>query len=87
MNDIVASTDCDKIFSKRLGSNSSESWYVLPKWEKLLTIETCNSDTFCKMFILCQDKLLGIGYQNCYNKESVCELQRGIFGKNFENLT
>ena len=31
LNGIVADTDCDKIFSKRLVSNSSESWYLLPK--------------------------------------------------------
>ena len=69
MNDIVASTDCDKIFSKRLGSNSSESWYVLPKWEKLLTIETFNSDNFWvsvikivtirKAFANCKEEYLG----------------------------
>ena len=34
LNGIVADTDCDKIFSKRLVPNSCESWYVLPKWEK-----------------------------------------------------
>ena len=33
LNGIVADTDCDKIFSKRLVPNSCESWYVLPKWE------------------------------------------------------
>ena len=49
---IVAGTDCDKIFSKRLVLNPSESWYVLPKWEKLLAIQTCNSYSFCKIFML-----------------------------------
>ena len=34
LNGIVADSDCDKIFSKRLVPNSCESWYVLPKWEK-----------------------------------------------------
>ena len=34
LNGIVADTDCDKIFSKRLVPNSCESWYVLPKWKK-----------------------------------------------------
>ena len=63
LNGIVAGTDCDKIFSKRLVPNPSESWYVLPKWEKLLAIERCNSYSFCKIFILCQYELLGIGYQ------------------------
>ena len=33
LNGIVADTDCDKIFSKRLVPNSCESWYVLPKWK------------------------------------------------------
>ena len=74
MNGIVAGTDCDKIFSKRLVPNSSESWYVLPKWEKLLVIETCNSYSFCIIFVLCQHKLSEIGHQTCCNKESVCEL-------------
>ena len=74
LNGVVACTDCNKIFSKRLVPNSSEFWYVLPKWEKLLAIETCNSYSFCKIFILCQYKLSGIGYQTCCNKESVCEL-------------
>ena len=74
LNGIVDVTDCDKIFSKRLVPNPSESWYVLPKWEKLLGIETCNSHSFCKIFILCQYKLSGIGSQTCCNKESVCEL-------------
>ena len=87
VNGIVAGTDCDKIFSKRLVPNPSESWYVLPKWEKLLAIKTCNSYSFCKMFILCQYKLSGINYQNCFNKESVCELWNEIFGQNFENWT
>ena len=31
LNGIVAGTDCDQIFSKRLVPNPSESWYVLPK--------------------------------------------------------
>ena len=74
LNDIVAGTDCDKIFSKRLVPNPTESCYVLPKWEKLLAIQTCNSYFFCKFSILCQYKLSGIGYQTCCNKESVCEL-------------
>ena len=39
LNGIVADTDCDKIFSKRLVPNSSESWYVLCKWKKNLAIE------------------------------------------------
>ena len=34
LNGIVADTDCDKIFSKRLVPNSCESWYVLLKWKK-----------------------------------------------------
>ena len=74
LNDIVAGTDCDKIFSKRLVPNPTESCYVLPKWEKLLAIQTCNSYSFCKIFILCHYKLSGIRYQTCCNKENVCEL-------------
>ena len=74
LNCIVAGTDCDKIFSKRLVPNSSESLYVLPKWERILVIETCNSYSFGKSFIFCQYKLSGIGYQTCCNKENVCEL-------------
>ena len=84
LNGIVAGTDCDKIFSKKLVPRPSASWYVLPKWENLLAIETCNSYSFCKIFILCQYKFSGIGYQTCCNKESVCELQKEIFGQNFE---
>ena len=46
LNGIVADTDSDKIFSKRLVSSSSGSWYLLPKLEKILAIETCNSYFF-----------------------------------------
>ena len=46
LNSNVADTDCDKIFLKRLVPNSSESWYLLPKWENILAIETCNSYSF-----------------------------------------
>ena len=74
LNGLVAGTDCDKIFSKRLVPNSSESLYVLPKWEKHLAIETCNRYSSCKIVIFCQYKLSGIGYQTCCNKENVCEL-------------
>ena len=74
LNGIVARTDCDKIFSKRLVPNSSKSWYVLPKWEKLLAIETCNNYYFCKIFMFYQYKLSGISYQNCCNKENDFEL-------------
>ena len=74
LNGIVAGTDCDKIFSKRLVPNSSESWYVLPKWENLLAIKICNSYSFCKIFIFCQYKLLGMSYQTCCNKENICKL-------------
>ena len=74
LNDIATGTDCDKIFSKRVVPNPSESWYVLPKWEKLLAIETCTSYSFCKIFILRQYKLLEIGYQTCCNKENFCKL-------------
>ena len=62
LNGIVAGTDCDKIFSKRLVLNFNESWYVLTKWEKHLVIETCNSCSFRKIFKFCQHKLSGIGY-------------------------
>ena len=31
MNDVVACTNCNKIFSKRLVANPSEFWYVLRK--------------------------------------------------------
>ena len=31
LNGVVVGTECDQIFSKRLVSNPSESWYVLPK--------------------------------------------------------
>ena len=34
LNGIVADTGCDKTFSKRLVPISSESWYLVPKWEK-----------------------------------------------------
>ena len=75
LNDIVAGTDCNKIFSKRLAPNSSESWYVLPKWEKLFEIETCTNYSFSKIyFVFCQYKLSRIGYSTCSNKENVCEL-------------
>ena len=87
LNGIVAGTDCDKIFSKRLVPNSSESWYVLPKWENLLAIEICNSYSFCKIFIFCQYKLLGMSYQTCCNKENICKLYREIFGQSCENWT
>ena len=53
LNGSVAGTDYNKIFSKRPVPNSSKSLYVLLKWEKLLTIETCNSYSFCKILIFC----------------------------------
>ena len=67
-------TDCNKIFLKRFLSNFTESWYVLPKWENLLAIETCNSYSFYKIFIFCQHELSGIDYQTRCNKENVCKL-------------
>ena len=57
LNGSVANTDCDKMFSKRLVPNSSESLYVLPKWEKFLAIEICNSYSFSKIFVFCPYKL------------------------------
>ena len=39
LNSSVAGTDYGKILSKRLVPNSSESLYVLPKWEKFLAVE------------------------------------------------
>ena len=57
LNRIVAGTDFNKVFPKILVPNHSESWYVLPKWEKPLAKETCNNYSFCKIFILYQYKL------------------------------
>ena len=74
LSSIVAGTDCDKIFSKRLVPNPSESRYALRKWQKRLAIQTCNSYSICKIFIFCRYKLSGICYETCCNKESVCKL-------------
>ena len=81
LNGSVAGTDCNKISSRRLAPNSSESLYVLPKWEKPLAIERCNSYSFCKIFIFCQYKLSGVDYQTCCNKKNVCKLKGKYLGK------
>ena len=74
LNCIIAGTDCNKIFPKRLVSNSNDSLYAFPKWEKLLVIETGSSYFFCNIFIFCQCKLSEIGYETCCNKENICQL-------------
>ena len=66
LNGIVADTDCDKIFSKRLVPNSSESWYVLCKWKNILAIEHPITITFAKFLYFLSFNFLN---QTCCNKE------------------
>ena len=66
LNGIVADTDCDKIFSKRLVPNSSESWYVSCKWKNILAIEHPITITFAKLLYFLSFNFLN---QTCCNKE------------------
>ena len=73
MNGIVAGTDCNQIFSKRLVSNPSESWNILPKWNKFLTIAILFEKILCFVSINFQEsviKLVAIrkAFANCKRK-------------------